>query len=189
MRTARRSLTLLGLAALVLGVSGCAPEPPPEPETLTPTRAATVYLEAVCPVNEAWDEADVELDRLRLAEARGESASTAAFAASMTEVAKRSGTAATSLTSEERTWPDAARDPVAAVAETLAADQAQAKRVAALPAAQAVDYRWEGVDDIGAAASEARAALELPADADAACAAWRESDGDAGTAEDGGETR
>lgn len=188
MCSTRRPLALLGLAALALGVTGCAaPDQPPEPETLTPTRAAVVYLDAVCPVNEAWDEADVELDRLRLAAERGMTASTSTFAASMIEVAERSASAATALTSGERTWPDAARDPIASVAETLEADEAQAKRVASLPAADVVDYRWEGAEDIGAAAAEARGALQLPADADAACAAWRESGDDAGDDDDAGD--
>ncbi|MEV8337428.1 hypothetical protein [Leucobacter sp. NPDC077196] len=176
MRPPRRTFAVLGAVVLALCATGCAaPEPPPKPEALSVTRAAAVYLEAVCPVNDAWDEADVELDRLRLATQRGVEASTSEFAASMTEIAERSAAAASSLTSDERTWPDAATDAVAAVAETLEADRDQAERVAELSAAEAAAYQWEGAVDIGSTAAEARAALELPADADAACAAWAES--------------
>ena len=158
----------------MLSAAACA-EPEPEPETLSLTRAAEVYLEVVCPVNEAWDVADVELDRLRLAIHRGGESSTTAFADAMAEVADRSETAASSLTSSRRAWPDSAKDPVAAVAETLVADREQAEHVVALPAEEIVAYRWKGVDGIGTAAAEARAALDLPADADAACEAWRTS--------------
>ncbi|MEJ6490038.1 hypothetical protein PQI23_09915 [Leucobacter sp. USCH14] len=174
MRRARRTLALLGTTALMVSAAGCA-EPEPEPEALSLTRAAEVYLEAVCPVNEAWDIADVELDRLRLAAQRGGETSTSAFADAMTNVADRSGAAASSLTSSERTWPDAARDPVADVAETLVTDREQAEQVAKLPVEQIVEYQWEGADGIGTAAAEARAALDLPADADAACEAWKTS--------------
>lgn len=174
MRRARRTLLLVGAGVLALAAAGCA-EPEPEPEPLSMTRAAEVYLAAVCPVNEAWDAADVELDRLRLAATREDANSTAAFAEAMSVVAERSGAAASSLASEERAWPAEAEGPVAAVAETLAADREQASRVAALPAEDLVAYRWDGADDVGATAAEARAALGLPDDAAEACAAWRAS--------------
>ncbi len=47
--------------------------------------------------------------------------------------------------------------------------------MAELPVEDVVDYQWDGADDIGATAAEARAALDLPADAEEACAAWRAS--------------
>ncbi len=183
MRRARQILLLASAGALALAAAGCA-EPAPDPEPLSVTRAAEVYLEAICPVNEAWDAADVELDRLRLAATREGTSSTAAFAEAMGVVAERSGDAASALGSEERSWPEAAEGPVAAVAETLAADREQASRVAELPVEDVVDYQWDGADDIGATAAEARAALDLPADADEACAAWRASREAAGKTEE-----
>ena len=182
----RRALATCGIGLAALAVAGCAssePEPPPEP--LTASAAGAVYLDAVCPVNAAWDEADVELDRLRLAEARGASPSTDDFAAAMRAVSEQSGEAARVLESEKRVWPTDAQTAVSAVAQTLAADQKQAERVAALRAADAVAYTWAGAADMGRAASDARAALGLPEDADAACAQWAQQRADAADRADG----
>ncbi|MFD5599759.1 hypothetical protein ACFWHR_06840 [Leucobacter sp. NPDC058333] len=173
MRHTRRFSASLGIALVVLATVGCsAPEPTPKPESLTVSRAGAVYLDAVCPVNDAWDTADVELDQLRLAVSRDLSPSTKKFSAAMTDVAEQSAIAKKKLTSPKRTWPAVADAPVAEVADTLETDRVQAQRVAKLTAAKAIAYDWAGAEEIGTAAAAARAALQLPADADSACAQW-----------------
>lgn len=160
-------------AATVLLLSGCSEAEPAEPEVLSASVAGGVYLDAVCPVNDAWDAADLELDRLRLALGRGEG-DAREIAAALREVAAASKTAAAELSSEEQTWPKAAQDPVAAVRKTLLDDKAQAERAAKLSVKELAAYSWEGSVEVATAAAEARAALDLPADAVLACTQWRE---------------
>jgi hypothetical protein len=127
---------------------------------LSATTAGGVYLDAVCPVNAAWDEVDVELDRLRIAVARGgdEEIDTSRFADAMERVAEASSDAGKRLDTEQQSWPAQAEPAVESVRETLQADRKQALSVAKLDAEEA----------------EARAALGLPEDPVAACAQWEE---------------
>lgn len=141
------------------------------PETLTASEAGGEYLEVVCPVNAAWDDADVELDRVRIALGRGES-DTSALADALQHVADASEEAAERLDSERHVWPKSAQEPVKAVRATLISDQKQAAKVAKLPAEETVSYAWEGQEEAATAALEARTALELPADPASACEQW-----------------
>lgn len=174
-----RRTTRYGAAAcavlLLPALAACsAPEPEP-PRELTISDAGGVYLEAVCPVNDAWDLADVEVDRLRLAVARGEvDADTEPFADAIRTVAQADVAAAERLGSERQIWPEHAADAVAAVVETLEAERAQARRVAKLDAEEIAAYEWAGAAESAAASAAARKALELPDDGAAACARWAE---------------
>ncbi|MBL3698361.1 hypothetical protein [Leucobacter luti] len=172
-KTLRRRAALgAGVAALLL--AGCSQTPPePTPEVLTASTAGAAYLDAVCPVNTAWDLADVELDRLRLAVSRG-SADPDDTAAALRHVADESKRAAASLDPKRSTWPAPAREAVAEVRQTLVADRKQALTVAKLDAKRMVAHTWEGAGDAAAAATAAHTALELPTEPDAACTQWAE---------------
>lgn len=161
------SAALVLLAAVTL--SGCSGAPEPEPEVLSASEAGTAYLDAVCPVNEAWDRADAELERFRIAVTLGDR-DVAPLAAALTEVAKASGEGAKRLDPERAVWPREASDEVEAVRATLLSDRAQARELAERDASAILDYAWEGAGENAAAATAARAALELPDDPDAACA-------------------
>lgn len=172
-----RRAGLAGLAAVVLLLTGCGSGDPapaePEPEPLSATRAGGLYLSAVCPVNDAWDAADLELDRLRLALGRGE-ADTEALAEALRDVADASAEAADELGPKRQSWPESASSAIAAVRASLTADERQALTVSKMSASKIVAYTWQGSDDIATAAADARAALGLPADAETACAQWAE---------------
>lgn len=170
----RRGSCALVIASVVL-TAGCAqdPEPPKPPEVLTASVAGGLYLDAVCPVNDAWDQVDLELDRLRLGLSRGE-ADTKEFAVAVKKVAEASEKAAKQLAPKDRAWPEDAKSAVGEVRDTLLADQKQALKVAKLKAKEAVDYVWQGSDDIAKSAAEARVVLGLPADPELACAQWDE---------------
>lgn len=170
--TLRRAL-VAGLAAVTLLLAGCAagdPEPV-EPEPLTATQAGGLYLSAVCPVNTAWDDVDLELDRLRLAVGRGD-ADPRALARALTDVAEASERATQALDPADAGWPAQAAPAIAEVRDTLRADRSQALRVAKLPAEELAVYEWQGSGEIAEAAATARSALALPADAATACAQW-----------------
>ncbi|WP_244304641.1 hypothetical protein [Leucobacter viscericola] len=170
----RRGSGAVVIVAIALTAGCAAQDPKPQkPEVLTASRAGGVYLDAVCPINEAWDSADYELDRLRLVVGRGGSNSKA-FAASMQGVAEASATAAKQLAPKDQAWPEEAKAHIAEVRDTLLADQKQALKVAKLPAKDAVVYTWQDREDIGVAAAEARASLGLPADPELACTQWAE---------------
>lgn len=160
--------------AVLLVLSGCG-RAEPEPKKLTASEAGTQYLSAVCPVNDAWDRADVELDRLRLVAARGSAATQVnpkPFSSAIGVVGTESARAAEQLGSAGIVWPKAAAPAIAEVRDSLAADAAQAARVAKLDATAAIEYRW----DPGAAAASdarARAALGLTGDPQIACAQLR----------------
>ena len=158
--------TLL-ISAIVL--SGCAGAPEPEPEVLSASEAGTAYLDAVCPVNAAWDQADAELERLRVAVTLGDR-DVAPLAAALAEVATQSSAGAKRLDPERAVWPSSAATEVEAVRATLVSDQAQAREFAKLDAAAALEYTWEGAAESAEAAAAARAALELPDDPELACA-------------------
>ncbi|UOR00356.1 hypothetical protein MUN77_09210 [Leucobacter allii] len=174
--------TTAAIVAAAFGLVGCAPEPEPEPEPLSVTEAGSVYLEAVCPVNDAWDAADLQIDLLRIELARGGD-DASGFADAMVAVSRASGAAARELDAAEQSWPDAASEEIAAVRKTLAQDRRQAARVAKLPADEAVAYAWQGGDAIGETALAARRALGLPDDGEAACAQWRAAASESGKSE------
>ncbi len=159
----------MGAAALILTGCSAAPAPDPEPEVLSASAAGAAYLDAVCPVNAAWDQADAALERLRVAVSLGER-DTEALSKALDGVAEASRTAASGLDPEQFTWPRPARAAVADVRKTLIADRAQAAKVAKLDAVDALAYSWSGADESAAASAAARAALELPEDPEAACA-------------------
>lgn len=174
-------LAVAAIAGLMLvGCSGQADSEAPEaePEVLSASEAGGIYLEAVCPVNASWDAADVELERLKLTVSRGDD-DTARFAAAMNEVATASKTAVKALDpktldTEGHAWPKAASADIEAVRKTLANDQKQAARVAKLTASEAVNYAWQGADEVGTASSAARESLGLPSDGQSACEQWQE---------------
>lgn len=163
------------LGAALVGCSGD-PEPPPPPQVLSPSEAGAVYLDAVCPVNDAWDAADVELDRLRVALARdgAPEIDTRLFAETMDAVAAASERAAERLDTKQQEWPTRTEAAVEDVRETLEDDRTQARRVAELDADEAVDYAWQGAAESASASAAAREALGLPEDPVAACAQWEE---------------
>ncbi|KKI22437.1 MULTISPECIES: hypothetical protein [unclassified Leucobacter] len=174
-RAGRRIAAVAAAGAVALLLSGCG-SPEPEPQKLTLSEAGTHYLSAVCPVNGAWDRADVELDRLRLVLARGPAsagkAEVAPFSEAIGEVGAASTRAAEELGTTAIVWPKAAAPTIDAVRDSLAADAAQAKRVAKLDAAAAIAYRWDP-GDAAASDTRARAALGLTGEPQAACAQWR----------------
>lgn len=191
MKLRLRVLAITAGAGLLL--VGCSPQaqdapPTPKPEVLSASEAGGIYLDAVCPVNEAWDEVDVELDRLRLTLSRGEAdteradterTDTERFADAMLGVAAASKTAAKQLDPKAQAkaghaWPKDALDEIAEVARTLESDENQANRVAKLTAGKMTDYTWLGAAELGVAASAARESLGLPADGENACAQWRD---------------
>ena len=164
------------LLAGCTGAGSADPAPEDAPEVLSATEAGGIYLDAVCPVNAAWDDADLELERLRLTVSRGGD-DTRRFAAAMQKVAKQSGAAAHELDPKVldrggHAWPATALDEIEAVQKTLKADEKQAAKVAKFDAAQVLEYTWKGSTELGTAASAARAALGLPADGENACAQW-----------------
>lgn len=170
----RRGSCAVIIAALAL-TTGCAaqdPEPP-QLEQLTASAAGGVYLDAVCPVNTAWDNVDLELDRLRLGLHRG-TTDTQDFASALKKMAVASEEAAKFLAPKDYTWPKVAKAPVAEVRETLLADKQQVPKILKLSAKEAVIYEWSGRDRIAQSAADARVALGLPADPELACAQWVE---------------
>lgn len=157
------------IVAAVATTAGCAPAEPDAPEPLSVTAAGGVYLDAVCPVNTAWDQVDLEVDRLRLGLQRGET-NTKGFVASLKKLEAASEKAAKRLAKNESSWPREAEDAIVAVKDTLLSDTTQAARVAKLSAKQAAAHTWKGSDETAQAAAEARASLGLPADPQLACA-------------------
>jgi hypothetical protein len=157
------------IVAAVATTAGCAQAEPDAPEPLSVTAAGGVYLDAVCPVNAAWDQVDLEVDRLRLGLQRGET-STKGFVASLKKLEAASEKAAKRLAKNENAWPLEAEDAIVAVKDTLLSDATQAARAAKLSAKQAVDHTWKGSEEIAQSAAEARASLGLPADPQLACA-------------------
>ncbi|TQL42050.1 hypothetical protein FB468_0030 [Leucobacter komagatae] len=154
---------------VVVALTGCT-APEPEPEELTVSAAGARYLDAICPVNAAWEGVDLEVDRLRLVLSRGDTGDTAAIGGALADLERASTAASETLSDETVAWPAKAEGGVAEVAETLAADAEQAARAAKLPAVDLVDYSWEGVKAIGSAAAATRAALGLPEGVGSACA-------------------
>ncbi|KIP53158.1 hypothetical protein SD72_04845 [Leucobacter komagatae] len=162
---------MLAVAAVaLLPLAGCT-APEPEPEELTVTGAGARYLDAVCPVNGAWDSVDVEVERLRIALARSEAGDETALGAALTTLERRSLAAAENLDDASVSWPADAEDAIAAVRDSLAADAEQARDVAELSAADAVAHEWEGAERIAATSAKARASLGLPDDPEVACEA------------------
>lgn len=163
-------LVLCSIMLTATGLVGCTaePEPEPEPVVLTATEAGALYLDAVCPVNDAWDQADIEIDRLRIAVDRGET-DTSEFAAAMTSLAEAHEHAAEALQPEDSTWPSGTQDEIAAVKASLVADSEEARQVAELPAEDATVYAWQGAETAAATAQAAREVLNLPEDPVAAC--------------------
>ncbi|WP_416442697.1 hypothetical protein AB3K78_09490 [Leucobacter sp. HNU] len=106
--------------AVLLVLSGCG-RAEPEPKKLTASEAGTQYLSAVCPVNDAWDRADVELDRLRLVAARGSAATQVdpkPFSSAIGVVGTESARAAEQLGSAGIVWPKAAAPAIAEVRDS-----------------------------------------------------------------------
>ncbi|MBK0420979.1 hypothetical protein JD292_02635 [Leucobacter sp. CSA2] len=170
----RAALPLLAAgAALALPLAGCSagPAAPPEPRKLSASQAGGAYLDAVCPVNAAWDEADVQIDRLRLALERGDGSPEAAQRA-LVSAGTASATAAKRLDPAVSEWPEAAAPAVENVRQTLIEDERQAARVAKLSAEELANYTWKGAEESGKAAAAARKALALPDDPAFACSEW-----------------
>lgn len=169
-RYASRAAVLVVLAAFSL--TGCAPEPEPEPVVLTVSEAGSAYLGAVCPVNDAWDELDLAVDQLRLSLDAGGSQEVAMerLDVALDRVGKQSLAAAKSLDDPERVWPTGAAKRVREVADTLTADHAVTVKVTKLTPEQAAAFEWPGAAESAETAAAAREALGLPADTELACA-------------------
>lgn len=172
-------LTTSALVASFM-LSGCAPEPviEPEPELLTLTDAGQRYLDAVCPVNELWDAVDIEVDRLRIAVARGDDGSdgdgndgtdTRLFVVAVHALEDGIVSADELLGDKTVEWPRGAKRAIAAVQSTLSTDAEQARLVAEMNAAEIVAYSWKGTERLAAASLETRSALGLPEDPQLAC--------------------
>ncbi|MBC9943373.1 hypothetical protein ICL81_02355 [Leucobacter sp. cx-328] len=175
MKRFTQALVIGSAVALSLGLAGCTKSEPEPQVKLSVSEAAAEYLDAVCPVNSAWDAADAEIDRLRIAVARGEDGiDTRLYADAITKVGEASSTAATQLTSADTVWPGAAGPLVAKVSSSLVADAKSAPGAAKLEAEQVIVYEWPGAERAGAAAATVREALGLPDDAVAACDARAE---------------
>lgn len=173
-RVVATAVAAAAVSVMALFGAGCAPEPDPEPVVLTTTEAGSVYLDAVCPVNSAWDEADLEIDRLRIAIERGE-ADTTAFASAMTELSEAHTAAAEALQPEDSTWPSGAQDEVAAVQKSLLGDGEEALEVAELSAEKVTTYSWRGAKQAAATGAAAREVLGITEDPVTACELHAES--------------
>lgn len=161
-------------AVLATGLSGCtSAAPEPEPETLTLSEAGTRYLDVVCPVNAAWDAVDLEIDRLQIGITRGED-DTRLYAEALGKLADASSAAAKELQSADMVWPEAAAPLIDNVSASLSADAKAVPAARKLTATAIISYEWPGATESGKIAAEARAALDLPEDASAACAARAE---------------
>lgn len=184
-RTTRYAVAVAALTLLPM-LAACAPETAPEPpEALTVSGAGAVYLASVCPTNDAWDLADVEVDRLRLAVARGQTdADTTAFADAMRAVARADERASARLGSKRQTWPADTEEAIEAVVASLDAERNQAKRVAKFDASEVAEYVWKGAEESSQASAAARAALQLPEDASAACRNWAEQEAERASEQD-----
>lgn len=190
----RATRTGMALACALLVTTGCASltPVPPEPEVLTASTAGATYLDAVCPVNEAWDEADVVIDSLRVVVSGDASGgevdvdqARADYVAALESVGAASTEAAAALSPEDRVWPDGAAATVEKIHASLLADAEEIEGAAELSAKEAADYIWD-VGDIAVVSAEARAALDLPEDPEFACAAWqKQAAPDAEAAEEG----
>lgn len=161
------------MVALLVTSCGAGTPTPVEPEELSASKAGGLYLSAVCPVNDEWDRVDLEIDRLRLALGRGDGSPKNA-ARALVDLADASARSEKALAPKGQAWPTAAEPAIEAVRDTLRADRAQALRVAKLPADELVAYSWQGSAEIATAASDARSALGLPANALDACVQWGE---------------
>lgn len=164
---------VVGVVA-VLTLVGCASEPEPTPEVLTATQAGGTYLDAVCPVNDAWGEMDLAVDKLRIAVGRGDTDS-AALDALLDDAVEQLQGAMTSaikmLGKDEHTWPTGTQDEVEDVRDALQIDAEQLEEFEKLPADEAASYAWDPGDAPEAGAA-ARSVLGLPDDAIEACAQW-----------------
>lgn len=158
--------------AIALTLGACSQEPEPEPEPLTLSQAGEAYAKVICPVNEAWDEVDGLVDDMRSAlvlqptdlELREELLST-----SLEELAKTSNRAADELADQRGVMPEATREPVQAMIETLRDDAEQALEVAELPAAKIVDHEWQGVEAATEATTKVREGLGIEAGQSLTC--------------------
>lgn len=155
------------LAIGLLGLTGCSAAP--EPDELTVTAAGARYLDAVCSVNAAWDTVDVEVDRLRISVARGESGDTRAIETALAALGRETDNAMALLDDESVGWPQSAVSAISRVLNTLEADTEQIAAVAELPGRELADYSWSGAENAAASAAAARTALGLPEEAGLAC--------------------
>lgn len=140
-----------------------------EPVRLSASAAGERYLEAVCPLNAAWDAVDLEVDRLRLAKEQSVDADVSFFRDAIGSVAKLSDTARQSLIDDGVVWPQEARDAISRVGASLEADATLARDVEKLTPEDIVTFVWPSAETVADSAAEARAALELPEDPVAAC--------------------
>lgn len=170
-RATRAGLAVFTAAVFLVGCTSV-PEPP-KPEVLSASTAGGEYLTAVCPVNEAWDQADAALEQLRIAVSRGEGDPEQVVTA-LQGVIRANERAEKQLDAQRVSWPKPARSAVADVRDSLAADRKQAKRVMQLDADELAEYRWSGADAAGAAAVAAREALGILDDPEVACTQWAE---------------
>lgn len=141
----------------------------PEPEALTVSDAATRYLGAVCPVNEAWDALDLEVDRVSLGNERGDSVTLDGFHAALDTVASASAQAEATLADDSVAWPSGATDAIARVRTSLRADVDQVEVARELAASAIPEYAWVGAQEHADDSAAVRAALDLPEDPLAAC--------------------
>lgn len=153
-------------------MTACAPEPEPEPVQLSISEAGGAYLDAVCPVNDSWDELDLAVDQVRLALDAGEvsPAAEAALSEALDDLGSASIGAARELEDPDQVWPAGSARLVAQVAESLRVDGAEAARALKLTPEKAAKLSWPDVAESAETAAAARAALGLPADSAAACA-------------------
>lgn len=138
---------------------------------LTITQAGGAYLDAVCPVNDAWDDLDLAVDQFRLALDGGNSSGAEdRFTEALTALGTKSRTAARTLEDSDQIWPAGAASSVEEVAESLREDFDESVRAAKLDPEDAVALTWPGATESAAAASAVREALGLPAEGREACA-------------------
>lgn len=170
-RTLRSSAALCVIAACLVS---CAPEadPPAEPTVLTLTSAAETYLDAVCPLNSAWDRVDTRVDALRQAISAGSPESGALLHAVRSELrhtAQVGERAAAALGAADLKWPAEAEASVGAVIDSLQRDATEIGQVLELSAERTAAYTWADPGTADALAGRVRADLGLPDDPRAAC--------------------
>lgn len=171
-RRPRKKLAIAVLALTPFLLTGCAPEPEPEPVQLTITEAGGAYLDAVCPVNDSWDEVDLAVDQLRLSLDAGGDQDVAMerLTVALKGLGSSSVQGAKALDDGDQLWPADSARLIGEVADSLRADQKEAKRVLTLTPQKAADVTWPDTAASVAAAAAAREALGLPADSALACA-------------------
>lgn len=167
---------LLG-AVLFGSLTGCAAESTRKAEhrdtLLTVSKAGEKYLAAVCPLNQLWGEAAVEIDALRLTLSRG-TPDASRVQVVFGKLSEATDSAIAAFQDPGVRWPKKMQKALPALLASLGKDKEQLTALAASSAKKVANYQWQGKEASAAASAKAREAVGLPADPAVACGAWEE---------------